>query len=1062
MNNNLPDQEARKRITTELDRSFLVEAGAGSGKTSSLIDRMVAIITSGGASAGEVAAVTFTRKAAGELRERFQEGLEKALEERSGPESDRAARALEEIEHAFVGTIHSFCAMVLRERPVEAGLDPSFTELDEEEDRRFISRAWDKFLLYLQAENKGALDRLDKLDINPGELENNFNQVTRFPEVELVTKNIPYPAELLDKSRIEMYRYLEKMEKFLPPEEPPDGWDGLQQRIRMGLRWRDRFSLEGDRILTRLLRRMGSSPQVVLKRWPSNEVGREARTIEEDFRENIIAPTLRAWYRYCHLPIIEFLQGAGKYYSDLKRRENLLNYQDLLLETVQLLRENPEVRGYFQEKYTHLLVDEFQDTDPLQAEIVMYLAGDNREEKNWTALKPRPGALFVVGDPKQSIYRFRRADIDIYSRVKDQVENAGGEVLRLSTNFRSAKSLVEWANGAFYDLLGREKPPYQAEYGEMDYFHTPPPGMENGVRVLATEKIPYNRADVICSQEAERIASFIGRAIQGDFYIPSQGRKARPEDFLIIIPYKKYMSFYARALEQAGLPFSLSGGTEIGSCRELFELNQVFKALVDPNNPVPLLAALRGIYFGVSDEELYRLKSAGGRFSFLSELPPETGEKLKEAWDKLRSFRKFTRDLSPAAAMSRITEELGAVPLALSATLGRSRVGYILQALELVQEREKRGTTDFASNVVFIDELLQGQVEEELDPEGGLAGVRLMNLHKAKGLEAPVVFLANPVHDPSFPPDFHVTREGNQARGYLEVKDERGIIALPPDWDYYQGEEEKYLAAEGKRLLYVAATRARDLLVVSIYRGNEKKSFWYPLNSYLAGAKELEAGEFSPPVMDKKEEIKFLQREEFYNRRDQKIETVTRTAYQRDTVTSIAESGQYPKRAREKGRGTAWGNVIHRALEKIESFKIPPSGFLLQLIKEEKLDPSQLDLVRVQLQQVMKSPLWFRVRGAEEVIREGNFGLRDEDLYLTGTADLLFREKGGWVIVDYKSDVVEDDQHLQELIGFYKPQVETYYRYWEKLTREKVKELGILFTDIPTYYSWRTSGGGEK
>lgn len=1062
MINNLPDQKARKRITAELDRSFLVEAGAGSGKTSSLIDRMVAIITSGRASAGEIAAVTFTRKAAGELRERFQEGLEKALEERSRPGSDLAARALEDIEHAFVGTIHSFCAMILRERPVEAGLDPGFTELDEEDDRRIISRAWDRYLLYLQAENRGTLDRLDKLDIKPGELENNFNLVTRFPEVELVTRNVAYPGELLDKSRTEMYRYLEKMEKFLPFEEPPDGWDGLQQRVRMGLRWRDRFSLEGERILTRLLRRMGSSPQVVLKRWPSNEVGREARATEEEFRESIITPTLQAWYRYCYPPIIEFLQGAENYYSDLKRRENLLNYQDLLLETVRLLRENPEVRGYFQEKYTHLLVDEFQDTDPLQAEIVMYLTGDNPGEKNWTALKPRPGALFIVGDPKQSIYRFRRADIDIYTRVKDQVENSGGEVLRLSTNFRSAKSLVEWANGAFYDLLGRETPPYQAEYGKMDYFNVPAPGMENGVRILATEKVPYNRADVICSQEAERIASFIGRAIQGDLYISSQKRNARPEDFLIIIPYKKYMPFYARALEQAALPFSLSGGAEIGSCRELVELNQVFKAILDPNNPVPLLAALRGIYFGVSDEELYRLKSAGGRFSFLSELPPETGEKLKEAWERLQSFRQFTRDLSPAAAMSRIVEELGALPLALSAPLGRSRAGYILQALELVQEREKRGATDFASNVDFIDELLQGQVEEELDPEGGLVGVRLMNLHKAKGLEAPVVFLANPVHDPSFPPEFHVTRQENQARGYLEIKDERGVVGLPPDWEYYQDEEGKYLAAESKRLLYVAATRARDLLIVSIYRGNEKKSFWYPLNSYLVGARELEEKNFSPPVMDKKEEIKSLQRQNFYNLRDQKIKAVTRPSYRRDTVTGIAEYGQYPQRAREKGRGTAWGNVIHRALEKIEGFKLPPNGFLLQLIKEEQLDPNKLDLVRAQLQKVMESPLWARVREAEKEIREGNFGFQDEDLYLTGTADLLFREKGEWVIVDYKSDVVEDDQHLQELIGYYKPQIEMYSQYWEKLTGEKVKERGILFTDIPTYYSWGTSGGGEK
>jgi len=1057
------DQKARDRIASDLDCSFLVEAGAGSGKTSSLIDRMVAIITAGRARPEELAAVTFTRKAAGELRERFQEGLEKALETGGKLEAQRAAGALEDIEKVFVGTIHSFCAMILRERPVEAGLDPGFTELDEEEDLRLISRAWDRYLLYLQAEKPEILDQLDKLDIRVGELEKQFVSVVNFPEVELVTENVPYPGDLLEKARVEMHRYLDKMEILLPSEEPVDGWDTLQHRVRMGLRWRERFSLEGDRIFTRLLRNMeAKSSRVTLKRWPTNEIGREAKAIEEEFREKVIAPTLLEWYRHCHQPVVRFLREAGAFYTRMKRKENFLNYQDLLVETVALLRDNSEVRRYFQEKFSSLLVDEFQDTDPLQAEIIMYLAGDRPDEKDWTLIKPRPGALFVVGDPKQSIYRFRRADIDIYTRVRDQIKASGGEVLHLSTNFRSTKPLVDWANETFSPIMGSEKPPYQAEYGHMDYFNSSLGKGDSGVRILPTEKVYRNLSEVICSQEAEKIANYIGKALRDEKYIESEGRKVCPEDFLIIIPYKKNMSCYARALEQAGIPFSLSGGGEMGTCEELVELLDVFKALADPNNPVPLLAALRGIYFGISDEEIYQFKSLGGYFSFLSPVPEGAGTEIKKAWEKMQDFYKLTRQFSPTVAMARIAEDLGAIPLALSASLGRSRAGYILQALELVQKKEKSGETGFASNVDFLEELLQGRVEEEIDPEGGLAGVRVMNLHKAKGLEAPVVFLANPAHNPSFPPEFHVTREQKVARGYLEIKDQKGTIGLPPNWDFYREEEKKYLHAEAKRLLYVAATRAKELLVVSIYRGKEDNSFWYPLNSFLAGARELEECEFKVEKKETRKGIEPLHRDEFFQKLEQQKESVSQSSYRRETVTKIAETGEYPRRTREKGRGTAWGNVIHRALEKTFGEKLPPDGYLVQLLDEEGVDLERLSQVRAQLKKVLETSIWARVKKAQEVIREANFGVKKGDLYLTGVADLAFREGDGWVIVDYKSDLVEGDQHLQELIAYYRPQVDIYSRYWEELTGFRVKELGLLFTEVPTYYSWVKSGGEGK
>ena len=1057
MNKRLADQQDRDRITRELDRSFLVEAGAGSGKTTSLVDRMVALIIRGEVEVEELAALTFTRKAAGELRERFQEGLEKALKEDEEPARSRAGRALENMERGFVGTIHSFCSLILRERPVEAGLDPGFVDIDEEEEKRIRGRAWEQFLLWAQAEKPQLIKGLAGLDIKAAELEGSFQAVINFPEIELITKKVPYPQETLNQARQEVNCFLDEMEQYLPGEEPEKGWDKLQNKIRRGLRWREKFTLEGDRILLRLLDFMSNKPEVTLNRWPDLDTGRWARDKEIEFLEKTVEPALQEWHRYCHEPIINFLKEAEKFYAQLRQRENLLNYQDLLLQTARLLRDNDEVRSYFKEKYTRLLVDEFQDTDPLQAEIVLYLAGDDSGEKNWADIRPRPGALFLVGDPKQSIYRFRRADIDIYSRVKQIMEKTGGGVLKLSTNFRSLQPLVQWSNRVFSSILGQEDPPYQASYQDMDYFRSHSPEGTSPIRVLGTEKVKGNNKEEICSLEAERIASFIARAVAGELYIEAEDRTARPEDFLIIIPYKKPLVIYARALEKAGLPFTVSGGGNIQGCQELVELMPILRAISDPDNPVPLIAALRGVFFGISDQELYELRSARGNFSFLSDLPHKLEPALGSAWEQMRYFWKLSQELNPAGALARIIEELGAIPLALAAPLGRSRAGYLLQALELVEKREQAGATDFAGAVHFLEELLENGVEEEIDPRGDLVGVRLMNLHKAKGLEAPVVFLADPSHESKIPPRMHVTRKGNQGWGYLEIKD--GARARPPDWDYYKGQEEKYLQAEKDRLRYVAATRAQEMLIVSVYRGKESNSFWYPLNPYLGEEPELEEGVFSP-ASEISRPVTANDRENFYQNQKEVLSRLQEKGFQRKTVTEMVRQGEYPQRTEITGRGAAWGNVIHHALEIMTGQNIPPDNVLQQLLQEEGLAARELTLLRQKLQEIIRSPLWVRLSSADRVIREASFGLREGDLYLTGSADLVFFDRGSWVIVDYKSDRVENEEHLQELIIYYRPQVEAYARYWERLTGEQVGEKGLFFTDKPQYIPFYTAGGG--
>ncbi len=855
MSKKLKDAVAREAIRTRLEENFLVEAGAGSGKTTKLVDRMAALLAGGFCHPQKLAAVTFTRKAAGELKEKFQLRLEEMFRKEDDPRvKERLGEALGKMEGIFVGTIHSFCARLLKERPVEAGIAPDFAEIEGLEEKLLEEKAWEDYLLEVRFNGGNLLEQLGKLDLSPEDIKGAFRELNRYPDVEMISSKADYPD--LTSVRAKLNNFCQLARKQLPSQQPPQGWDDLQKVVLRALRWQRMFDLQQDRYLLRLLEKMDQNAKPTYKRWPSKDETKELEGIFNDFREKEIQPAIKAWQEYRHFHLLNFLLPAAESYREMRRRENKLNYQDLLMLSAELLKYNPEVRSYFQESYTHLLVDEFQDTDPIQAEIMFYMTGGELSEKDWTKLNPRPGSLFVVGDPKQSIYRFRRADIDTYNRVKDMISKSGGEVLYLTSNFRSLPGIIDWTNLAFADLFTPLSPPYQAGFVPMDRVREKEKGTCSGVYKLNLEGVKGNNSEEIARQDASRIASWIHGSLEGDIALSRTGEEREkglgaeplPGDFLILVRYKKHMSLYARALEARGIPFILSGGGDISQSVELQELICLLQSLADPDNPVPLVAALRGLFFGVSDDYLYRYKNAGGRFYFFSSIPrdlePEVREVFEPAWETLKQFWKWTRELPPSSAVERIVSELGFIPLALAGELGRGRAGYLLQALELLRQQESLGERGFPQAVDFLQRLLEEGLEEELDIEGGgTSAVRIMNLHKAKGLEAPVVILANPGRDPSHDPDLHVVREREKAGGYLVIQKEafysRKTLALPPQWDHYQEEERKYQEAEGVRLLYVAATRAKNLLVISTYPRKPENSPWYPLEEFLADKEEL-------------------------------------------------------------------------------------------------------------------------------------------------------------------------------------------------------------------------------
>ncbi len=321
----------------------------------------------------------------------------------------RAARA--QIEQCYIGTIHSFCARLLRERPVEAGVDLAFEELEEEEDARIRGEAWAEYAARSAAEGAPEVEELARVGMRLSDLAESFAEFVTYPDVEeWPAPEVPAPE--LTGARAQLQAYLLDMNS-LHDELPVDaGNDTLIPKLRSLPRLMSHHDLGDQTEFMAALNHFDASAKIVQKEWVntgrfSKEEAKDEQARWDDFRAEVVTPLLEHWRAYRYPRVLAVLQEAAKLYEARRQELGRLNYQDLLLKSAALLRGQPHVRRYFQERFTHLLVDEFQDTDPIQAEVMLLLTADDPEETDWRACVPRDGALFVVGDPKQSIYRFR-------------------------------------------------------------------------------------------------------------------------------------------------------------------------------------------------------------------------------------------------------------------------------------------------------------------------------------------------------------------------------------------------------------------------------------------------------------------------------------------------------------------------------------------------------------------------------------------------------------------------------------------------------------------------------
>ena len=815
------DAAARLRIRTSLQESLIVEASAGTGKTTELVRRIVAVLGEG-AAIDHIAAVTFTNKAAGELKLRLRQELDRAR----GVEEDpvRAANlesALAHLEEASIGTIHAFCGQLLRERPVEALVDPAFREITELEGQQIYNRAFRGWIQQqLNQTSPGlrrALVRLawGKSDAPPLErLKAAGRQLIEWRDYPAKWERVAWDREAeIDRMADLIRQTAPKVNQKFQAIADLANWIERSESVR---RTRDYDTLES--LLLKLLNDLAAA-----KRKGAEEL----MFVLEGFRTQADADLAHE--------LRDEMATLVDRYEDLKRQSGLLDFQDLLIKARDLVRSNREVRQYLQGRYSHIFVDEFQDTDPVQAELLLLLSSDDPDGTDWFSARPAPGKLFLVGDPKQSIYRFRRADVVLYRQLRDQLSERGVGVVRLTRSFRALRPLQEFVNAAFEPEMKGDADSGQADYSPLEERR---PGRDDQPAVVALPvPRPYGTRNIsrfaISECLPDATAAYIDWLLRDSGWTvedPETGQPVPVAARHICILYRRFTNFgqditrdYTRSLEARGIPHLLVGSKSFHAREEVETLRAALAAVEWPGDELSVFAALKGALFAIPDATLLKFRHAHQRLSpFLPDLDavaPEF-EGIRAALTHLADLHRQRNWRPVAETVARLLEFTRSHAGFALRPGGQQALANVYRLADLARGYETEGGISFRG---FVD-MLEAQVERAESSEApvleeGSDGVRLMTVHAAKGLEFPVVVLA----------DIAANLASRQPDRYVDTAAQlcamRLLNCTPWPLLEHQDREHERDLAEGVRVAYVAATRARDLLVVPAV-GDEELDCW--------------------------------------------------------------------------------------------------------------------------------------------------------------------------------------------------------------------------------------------
>ena len=1145
------EERLRARLTGQageenFDINWLVEAGAGAGKTWLIVQRIVRQLTSGWCAPEEVAAITFTNKSTGELRERLERELRRRRDNASDPaERQRLETLAAAAGRMQVSTIHGFCQTLLSAFPLEAGV-PLDAEVCAGEEHAALARTFFQQLCREEPERFAAAEQLGlrrealvdlfvhladqagvEADFCPPESAAGRARLARFLEEAdraLLTLRerfggLPDSAPLTDELRwalslpappdiegaARLARLLRQLDSQQARRDLP-GFKGAKKTWRVDAladtedeslteRW-SRLRELWDAVRrgqTRLEKLKARKRDLEAARQEAEELTAALSESRDQLSALLAQPDLAAvwaavnylekredgllsaWEQVCHGAGMAALAGCLADWRREKRARGILSYGDLLEHARDLLQSSPRARQALGRRFRVIYVDEFQDTDPVQAQLLLALTHSGAQlPADWQNCAPRPGSLFLVGDPKQAIYRFRGADIDIYNRVKALFARGAGEVAVLAANFRSAPALCRFANDTFRPLLtGGE---YQADFTPMEAQKAGPP-------LSGAFTFPSPRGT---EAQADRVAAFVAGAVT---------RGYRYGDFLILCSRKRDVNCYAAALHARDIPVNVSGSHRLGDTLPIRRAMAWCRALLAPEDRgVQALVLME--CFGAGPEDLRR-----------------NTEPVLRGWEALERLRRLAGQLPPAALLEELFRgDWGLWPKGPRDTEDWAWVRLFLSRLS---QMGRKSLPELLRAALALGET---QAEQELSLVPDPDQVRVMNLHKAKGLESRVVILAHD-GDRTLPPVEH--RSGGRLTCPIWKDSEWGrstVLCAPEGWEEARSREEAYLAAERQRLRYVAATRAEKLLLVARPpEDSRSESFWGALTDCPL-LEERGAPLWKPlfgedvPVSGPAVQAVSLPGPEAD--RDWKVLAAGLPRGDRLAVTPSRLDHPAPPAALEEGadgpeppaappaerspgpHGPEWGTIVHRLCElavrsgdfspaalavlarQAVGETLPLDGSLTAAQREQMLGGEQLSdipALRAALSEQAAEACAFladpasplrRLMGAGACRPELPFSLtleRGEDLLyrhmaaalpggvtptrleVQGVIDLAIRTPEGWTVVDYKTDRLRSGEsegaYRLRLAAEYGNQLRAYALTLERLGLGAVKRL---------------------
>lgn len=1084
----LADDAARRIALGTHDRSLLVEAGAGSGKTAVMAGR-IALLVASGVTPKAIVAVTFTELAASELVTRVHEFITGLLADEIPPElstalpvglseSQRAnlRAAAAQVDGITCSTIHGFCQRLITPYPVEANIDPGATVMDAGQAELIFQELTERWLreeldgeaggllaeLILQ-DTAGTLrltetvlramrSRRDVRVTQPGDL---AAAIARFTDAagrfdELMRTSVCDEPE--SRYRAALFAQLaEQVGRVAPAGES----SGLVSLLRL-LPHDDlcnangtfkQFKLKGKWTAAAKLAGLSTAEGELAFHRASDRYDECGKTWL-DLKATVGLIVLER--------LVELLRPVLLRFQDHKRSTAQLDFDDLIYAARDLMRQHEPVRLALANRYQHVLVDEFQDTDPLQAEIFWRLCGEAPTAgQRWQDIRIRPGALFLVGDPKQAIYRFRGADVQAYIEAREAFLGLDAEsIVSISTNFRSAEPILSFVNTCFATPLSVEN--LQPGFTALDVFHRVPDGtvsvaaLDVSVPNIDGKATAQDQRDAEAEAVADLCASLIGHRQILDRKT-GQLRHCRPGDIALLAPTGTDLWRYEEPLERRGIPVATQAGKGLFWRQEIQDLIALTRVLADARDSLALGALLRGPLVGLSDEQLLDIAAALPRpegqeakipvLRVSVELEHVNHPLAKDVLEKLQTLRRSVNATTPYDLLSQAVSILRVRPILLQRHRGQAEraLANVDLYLNLARAYGIRGLKAFSDAMTenWTDELkaVEGR------PDSQEESVVVHTMHAAKGLEWPIVIPINTATGTMGPEPAIVDR----ATGELHCR----VLGVEPTG--YQTAKDNEIAEQMRervRVWYVASTRARELLVIPRPDIDPPRSSWKALIDLgLATLPAVEMGDLGPFAPLEPSDLNQQSREVFAAEAAVVAAAAPKIVWRAPSREDLAdppavaeELGFAPVDAIELAAGTRGGRtrgtVFHKLMEEVLTGETPDvrpalvsrAGELIDMFSETTSASGTLDaeeLAECVVRSLAIAEISdIRGRLAPEFPVYGATVQDGVDMVTAGIADAVAFDAQGHpeIVVDWKSDISPSQQtlaHYRQQVGAY-------------------------------------------